>query len=383
MSASAVRPRAIVAHGIWGRGGAEAAAMWILAALAEDFEVTVHTRGGFDLAALNDLAGTRLPPGALTLRMAGVEGPLPIGALAAGRFLRSLRDAGSGFDLCVSASGILPWGRPALHVLSSVDCDPRIAADHWQRGRPSMKARLSGLIQRVAAGGPPVGGTGLFVANSEWLAGICAPACSGPVEVIHPAVVAPPPGAPWDARDDAVLVFGRLAPEKRVETCIRIVERARASGFGGGLLIAGPEGTADYAARIRALAQGRDWITLLPSQTGTDRDALLGRVRYGLNACANEAFGISTAEMAAAGAIVLVPQGTGQGEIVPDPFQHYRSEEEAAAKLVALGRDGALQRRLHADALARRDRFGPDRFVTELRRAAQRALSLTRPGGAD
>ena len=149
--------------------------MWIIAALVEDFAVTVHTRGGFDLAALNDLAGTRIAPGAVTLRMAGVEDRLPIGALAAGRFLRSLRGAGAGHDLCVSASGILPWGRPALHFLSSIDCDPRLAARRGHKGRRSLKARLSDLVRRAAAGIPPAEGGGLFVANSEWLAGICAP----------------------------------------------------------------------------------------------------------------------------------------------------------------------------------------------------------------
>lgn len=369
------RPQAIVAHGIWGRGGAEAAAMWVLAALQERFDVTVFTRGGFDLENLNQLAGTGIEPESLKILSARVESQLAIGALAAGRFQRALYRVGGTYDLRVSASGILPWGRPALNILSSIDCDPDLARRIWHDGRLPLKVRLSALAQRAAAG-PRRSNTGIFVMNSKWLASRCSAVCNGPVEVIYPAVVSPTPGMSWEEREEAVLVFGRISPEKRVEVCIRIVERARAAGFGGRLVIAGPEGPSDYAMRIRRMAATRDWVTILPGQVGADRDALLGRMRYGLNACLYEAFGISTAEMAGTGTIVLVPQDTGQSEIVTDPFQHYCTEEEAAEKLVALGHDQALRRRLHAEALATHDRFSPARFTVAVQQAAQRTLLL-------
>lgn len=375
MTETVRRSRAILAHGLWGRGGAEAAAMWILAALSEKFEVTIYTRGGFDLDELNQLAGTAIPTGALTIRQANFEGGLPVGTLAAGRFLHSLYRVGETYDLRVSLSGILPWGRPALHFLSSIDCDPELAAQLWHNGRPPFKARLSGLVQRVIAG-PFRRNSGLFVTNSHWLKARCFKACTGTVEVIHPAISMPRAGLPWEKRDEAVLVFGRISPEKRVEASIRIVERARSAGFGGRLVIAGPDGTPDYAGRIRAMAAEREWVTILPAQTGSDRDVLLGRMRYGLNACLYEAFGISTAEMAGAGAIVLVPQDTGQSEIVADPFQRYSSEEEAAKRLVTLGRDVALQRRLHTGTLATCDRFAPAQFTAAVQQTAQQALSL-------
>lgn len=355
--------------------------MWVLAALLDSFDVTVYTRDGFDLEELNGLAGTSIPAGSLTIQSTGAEGQgqLWIGALAAGQFLRALHGVGRAYDLRVSASGILPWGRPALHVLSSIDCDPDLATRLWHGGRPPLRALLSGLVQRAAAG-PHHAKQGLFLANSEWLKAHCAAVCDGPVEVIHPPVVTPPPGLPWDDREDVVLVFGRIAPEKRVEASIRIVERAREAGFNGRLVIAGPYGPPDYASQIRAMAAARDWVTILPRQAGADRDVLLGRVRYGLNACLYEAFGISSAEMAAAGAIVLVPRDTGQSEIVSDPVQHYATEDDAAERLVALSRDDALQRRLHARALASRDRFAPARFIAAVQQAAQRALSLEKGG---
>lgn len=377
MSAGVRRPTAIVGHGVWGRGGAEAAAMWIISALSEAFEVTIYTRGGFDLEALNRLAGTSLATEALTLRRANVESSLPVGALAAGRFLRSLRRVAGHYDLCVSASGILPWGRPALHFLSSIDCDPDLVRRYCHADRMPLRARLSRLIQYTVAGARQPRPGDHFVANSEWLKEKCVRVCSGPVEVIHPAVVLPSMGMPWRDRDNAVLAFGRISPEKRVEACIRIVERARALGFGGQLIIAGPDGPLDYTHHIRKLAAAREWITLLPSQTGAERDALLGRVRYGLNACLYEAFGISSAEMAGAGVIMLVPQGTGQSEIVKDSLQHYATEVAAAELLVALDQNVVLRERLHQEALTTRERFAPVRFVDAVQNIAKQALRVS------
>jgi glycosyltransferase involved in cell wall biosynthesis len=187
---------------------------------------------------------------------------------------------------------------------------------------------------------------------------------------------------PWQDREDAVLVFGRISPEKRIEACIQIVELARADGFAGKLVIAGPEGPADYTAQIRELAETRDWITVMPNQSGNQRDVLLGKVRYGLNACLYEAFGISSAEMAAAGIIVLVPQGTGQDEIVSDPIQQYASELDASSKLVMLGSNAALQIRLHERAHLVRGRYNPAGFVAAVQRVAQKAISFKTEGRA-
>jgi glycosyltransferase involved in cell wall biosynthesis len=349
--------------------------MWIIAALSERFKVTVYTRGGFDLEELNRLAGTEVVARSLTIRMANVEDRMPIGAFAAGRFQRSLYRVGDAYDLRVSLSGILPWGRPALHFLSSIDCDPELAAKMWHDGCQPLKVIVSRLVQRIAAG-PTRSASGLFVANSQWLKAHCSKACAGTVEVIHPPVATTPSGLPWEHRDETVLVFGRISPEKRVETCIRIVDQARAAGFGGRMVIAGPNGPPDYTRKIRAMAAERDWVTILPGQMGADRDALLGRVRYGLNACLYEAFGISTAEIAGAGAIVLVPQNTGQSEIITDPIQHFSNESEAAERLVALGRDQELRLRLQADALSTSDKFAPARFMISVQKVAQRALAL-------
>ena len=50
----------VIGHPYMGRGGSEARVMWLIEALKQDFDVTVVTTGGWDLAALNSYYGTRV-----------------------------------------------------------------------------------------------------------------------------------------------------------------------------------------------------------------------------------------------------------------------------------------------------------------------------------
>jgi len=368
------RPKAIIAHPLWGRGGAEAAAMWIIEALLQDFDVTVYTRGGFDLCALNEIAGLRLSPERIALRVANGANAWPLGALAHGAFLRSLEEVGSGFDLRVTASGVCHWGRSAIHFLSSVTWNDALAARFERRGDAGLARdalrRLSGAISQASK--RSLRGD-LFIANSRWTARQSAPFCPGPLEVVPPAVPLLKPGSSWAARENGVLVLGRLSPEKRIETCIEIVEGLRAKGKPLILHIVGPEGGRNYAARIDDLRQARsDWIECLPLVVGAAKQDLLGRFRYGLSACEIEAFGIATAEMAAAGMVVFAPEDGAQGEILEDPRQRYRSVADAVERLSAVLDNEPLQHELHTSALGARGRFAPPRFVEAVRALAKR-----------
>ncbi|OOY09576.1 glycosyltransferase family 4 protein [Thioclava sp. F36-7] len=367
MSVPPKKPRAVLAHGIWGRGGAEAVAAWTLVALRERFDLTLVTRGGFDCDALNALAGTDLSPG--DLRVLTLPARSRIGTFEAARFNRALAALGRDYDLRVSLSGVRRWNAPALHLLSARDWHPALAGQTGPRAKilrrvidgPALRPRPDDMV----------------IANSHWLAAASAPLCPGRVRVIPPPVALAASGSPpdWSARREDVLIFGRIAPEKRIERAIAIVARARAQGFHCRLVIAGPDGPPDYMARIRALIAGQNWIERLPPQSGAAKAALLGSLRYGLNCCEVEAFGIATAEMAASGMIPLVPRGTGQDEIVSAPDCRFSGEAEAARCLLALSRDADLQSRLSAALQADVTRFAPARFTAALATAAMDHLS--------
>lgn len=368
MTAPPQKPRAVLAHAIWGRGGAEAVAAWALVALRERFDLTLVTRGGFDCDALNALAGTDLSPG--DLRVLTLPAQSRIGTFEAARFNRALAALGRDYDLRVSLSGVRRWNAPALHLLSARDWHPALAGQTGPRAK---------LLRRVIDGPalhPRPDDT--VIANSRWLAAASAPLCPGRVRVIPPpvALAAASDSLPdWAARREDVLIFGRIAPEKRIERAIDIVARARAQGFRGRLVIAGPDGPPEYMARIHALIAAQRWIERLPPQSGAAKTALLGSLRYGLNCCEVEAFGIATAEMAASGMIPLVPRGTGQDEIVSAPDCRFSDEAEAARRLLSLSRDADLQSRLSAALQADVARFAPARFTAALATAAMDHLS--------
>lgn len=369
------KPRAIIAHQYWGRGGAESAAMWIIEALVPGYEVTVYTRGGFNIKELNTLAGTQIPANYVKVHHAKIGASLPLGALRSGAFLRSLPDVGAAFDLRVTASGVLPWGLPALHFLSSVEWNSALVQEFDPGRKISLRGRLSSWLTDFSAGPKTDLTNDLFVANSQWLKKHCEPLLPAPIRVIHPVLPNLPEVASWKDREEVVLVFGRISPEKRIEDAIQIVEVARASGFSGRLVIAGPDGAADYAARIRSLSSKKEWIDLIPAQGGLKKLQLLSRVRYGLNTCRIEAFGISTAEMVASGVITLVPVDTGQSEIIGKPEQQFASVDEAARKLVTLSQNSYADPSMQAYAQQVRDRFLPARFVAAVQESVQDMLS--------
>ena len=369
------KPRAVIAHQYWGRGGAESAAMWIIEALVREYDVTVYTRGGFNIEELNTLAGTQIPADDLTVHQANIGAGLPLGALRSAAFMRSLPDVGAAFDLRVTASGVLPWGLPALHFLSSVEWNPALVQEVDPGRKVALRGRLSSWLTNFSAGPKTDLTNDLFVANSQWLKKHCEPLLPAPIRVIHPVLPNLPEAAPWQDRDEVVLVFGRISPEKRIEDAIKIVELARSSGFAGRLVIAGPDGAVYYAAHIRRLASEREWVDVLPAQTGAEKVQLLNRVKYGLNTCQIEAFGISTAEMAASGIITLVPADTGQSEIIGTPEQQYASVDEAATRLVALSRDPRARQQIQANALVARTRFAPERFIHAVKNASREMVS--------
>jgi glycosyltransferase involved in cell wall biosynthesis len=372
--------RAIIAHQFWGRGGAESAAMWIVEALVHEYAVTIYTRGGFDLEELNTLAGTQIPADNLTIRLANIGSGRTLGALKSRAFMHSLADVGAAFDLRVTASGILPWGLPALHFLTSVEWSPALT----KRVDPGHKVALRGRLSRWLADFSMWRKTDMsqdvFIANSEWLKERCEPLLPAPIQVIHPVLPGLPEAVRPQDRGEVVLVFGRISPEKRVEDAIQIVELARASGFSGRMVIAGPDGVADYVARIRGLASEREWVDVLTTQTGADKTRLLNSAKYGLNTCQIEAFGISTAEMAASGIITLVPANTGQSEIIDSPAQQFESVDDAANKLVTLSQDAYLGKSLQANAYRVRNRFNAAHFTSAVQESARDMLLLNSRG---
>ena len=95
---------------------------------------------------------------------------------------------------------------------------------------------------------------------------------------------------------------------------------------------------------------------------------LMASHRYGIHGMREEHFGMAPAELARAGAIVWVPHGGGQMEVVGhEPALMYGSDEDAVAKITRTLADAGEQRRLRTRLAEVSDQFSTTNFVRQVR----------------
>ncbi len=376
------KPRILLGHGYWGRGGAEVAAMWLLQALCEEFAVDLVTRGGFALEELNRCAGTQLTTAQFRL----LRLPLPHllaqtrgGTLWYAVFLRYCRYIAPRYDLCVTASCVIDWGAPALHFLTDTSWHAALRAqypqagwlmrEHWNHVTFLLGQALGGRSRRSPLQHDH------FVANSQWTAQRSAALCTRRPAVIYPAVPGAEHQAPWRQRETAFLSLGRIAPVKQLETVIAILDGVRALGHAMRLHLVGEFDNTAYARRILALCRERsDWIVRHGARYGPDKTALLAGIRYGISACEREAFGIATAEMIRAGMVPFVPREGAQQELVQREPLIYRDIPDAVRKIDALLRSPAKQWTLQQAMLQLAEAFATEHFCAAVRGVVRHVL---------
>jgi len=96
--------------------------------------------------------------------------------------------------------------------------------------------------------------------------------------------------------------------------------------------------------------------------------ALMASCRYGVHGMREEHFGMAPAEMARAGAIVWVPSGGGQMEIVGrEPALMYASDDDAVQKISATLNSASEQQRLREHLAIVTEQFSTARFIQQVR----------------
>jgi glycosyltransferase involved in cell wall biosynthesis len=177
------------------------------------------------------------------------------------------------------------------------------------------------------------------VVNSNWTGEHVRRFLGIETRTLYPPVVDAAPGLPWSERTRTFLAVGRISPEKEYERMMTILARVRERVPDVALTIVG---TWDrharryynsLAAHARSLGP---WIQLRGNLTRDEVRQLMASCRYGLHGMREEHFGMAPAELARAGAIVWVPRGGGQMEIVGnEPKLMYESDADAVAKITA------------------------------------------------
>ena len=378
---------ALVAHPWMGSGGSEATTMWAIQALQEAaMRVTLVTASDFEVESFNQTYGTRVDPAALTVssvrRLPGTRSGGDLAHWQNGWFQRQCRLLASDFDLCVSGYNLVDFARPGIQLIGDYtwheglrrELDPdsdRLPRhrDHWIR-----QAYLKiGDWLRADHHRPLADRRDLVLANSDWTREILeAHFRLSPCPVLFPPVIyEPDPGTSSDHRDPlAFACLGRICPEKRIESIIRILARVREAGLPVTLVVAGSADDVRYGDSVKALArEAGDWIRFPGFLRAQERDSLLARCSYGIHARPAEAFGIAVAEMAGSGCLPFVPDCGGPAEIVSVPELRFENEEDAVERILAVLRSTPEEIALLRDSVAASvERFRPEHFMTRFRK---------------
>ena len=279
---------------------------------------------------------------------------------------RQLKKLAAGADVCIAASNIMDFGRPAHHFINVIDIGDDDFMDHVYHRRPSPGVKFRRLLQNHVL--KPLSGM-----RTKWAT------FSDPREHIYPnsefvnrllrgyyppfngTVFYPPtafkPGPVSVPRDPLKVVYlGRITAGKRLPDIIGIVERVRATtGLDLKLSIAGPLKGAKPEGKLGELAEGKDWIDFPGALYGDDKSRFLFSGTYTIHAMREEAFGISITEYMKAGLIPIVPDEGGACEVADNPELSFHTDEQAADILARLLNDSEfreLQRRKCADRAA-------------------------------
>jgi len=375
------KARVAIVHPRLGHGGSEARALHLIAALKDDYDVSLITGGVVRLDRLNAYYGTSLS----SSDFAVLRAPMP-SALAVSRRFDALRGAfvqrycrgiARHFDLMVSAYNRMDFGVPGIQFLADFSFDEELRrrfhsteadSDRWLHTDSLFRAIYRGAYR--ALGGSNGGGfrRNFTVANSSWSARLWRERYGTNCEVVYPPVAYSGQGAPWEHREDGFVYIGRISPEKRIEEAVNVLEEVRARGHNVHLHIAGPLTRSGYCDSIRRLAEGSGyWVRLEGAVWGAAKQRLLTRHRYGINACQGEAFGISVAEMTKAGCIVFAPAEGGQAEVLESPDLLYSDHADAAAKICRVLASQCQQSRLRSHLRDKAGEFSAVRFRSEAR----------------
>ena len=379
-----------VAHPCLGRGGSEAAAMWGVEALKEDYDISLITAGNVDLDGLNQFYGTTVQHNEITLlyapipsfllRMAGGD------ALRGALYQRFCRKVANQFDVLISSYNLCDFGVPSIHCLADFSWDEEIRVNSdpiptefrglFHRYSFLRKAYLRLVrILLVPSGRDLFAGEDSILANSKWTAGIMKNKYGVEVEVLYPPVFSEFPKIPPDQKELGFVCIGRISPEKRIERIIEILKRVRRRGHSIHLHIIGSLDKDAYAGLVKSLSKmERDWVFLEGKCFGEEKARLLTQHCFGIHARLGEPFGISVAEMVKAGCIVFVPKEGGQTEIVNHPLLLYGSVEEAVEKIDAVLRDPEIQADLRNHLKKQGAKFSTSNFMRGLRAAVEKFL---------
>jgi glycosyltransferase involved in cell wall biosynthesis len=379
---------AIVHSELKGGAGSEARALWLAEALKEMGAITLMSMGEINLERLNEIYGTRLSPREISL----VSIPIPwlfrykFDAFRGYRLARYIKKNSKNYDVMISAYNVVDFGKPGIQFIADFSFDDRL-----RRNYNPMASSIQNVIYKKTPArmfylwvGRILSRTfqegwlkNLTVANSIWTQKILKKEYGLDCEVLYPPVSGTFRPVSWAERENGFMVLGRFSPEKRIERVISILGQVREKGFDVHLHILGRGDNAAYAKYLSGLSQVHsDWVFLEGLVVGDEKNEFLASHRFGISGCRNEAYGIAVAEMVKAGAIVWVPDGGGQVEIVGRDELIYGTDDDAVEKIAWVLGSKQEQTRIKKILEKRAEAIEIGRFIDGSRRIVKKFLSM-------
>ena len=375
-------------------GGGESPTLWAVEALKHDYEVTLIGEGRISLPKLNACYGTRIGPGEVRVVEIPMPGPFlcSFAAFRGAILNRYCLKHASEYDLMVSMYNVLDFGRKGIQFIAdfSFHAPLREALHGLPAGRKRWLYKPSPFRTAYIAFNNLLGGTtfegwrrNTTVSNSHWTRGVMKRTFGISSEVIYPPVLVDRPPRPWAEKEIGFVYLGRLSYEKRVEQIIDILSCVRTRHPEVHLHVVGGAHHSYLRSLEPLFRRHRDWIHYEGRKFMEEKVAIIDRHRYGISACAYEAFGIAVAEMTHVGNLVFVPDGCCQVEIVDHPDLIYRDRKDACAKIIRVLDSPEKQEALRRHVLSWNGRFSPRRFMREVRELVQRFFAENPPPSAD
>jgi glycosyltransferase involved in cell wall biosynthesis len=361
-------------------GGGNGVAAWVLQALVPGHRVTVLSWRPVEVEPINRFFGTHLRQGdfdtivvprawrALTDHL-----PVPATLIKLSLLMRYTRQVSDGFDVLFGVYNETDYGRRGIqYVHYPTYLRPRPKVDlRWYHPPQAGLDLYYGLADRIADFSLDRMKTNVTLVNSNWTGEHVSRFLGIKTRTLYPPVVDPMPGLPWDERRNGFLAVGRISPEKEYERVMRILATVRESVPDITLTIVGTwdRHAKRYLESLVGLAASLGpWIELRDNLSRDDVRGLMASHRYGIHGMREEHFGMAPAELARAGAIVWVPRGGGQMEIVNhEPALMFDTDEEAVARITATLTNAAEQRRLRGILAATSEQFSTGRFMQQVR----------------
>lgn len=355
------------------QGGADAVCLATCEALVGQHDVTLFTLSETDpheLAARFDAdvdgLDVRMVPRASDIaKTLGAAAPAvgPQLAFRSSLVRRHFRRYAEAFDVAVSTANELAIPIPSVQYVHY----PQF---HLSRLDAADAGRLNRLWSTLAGPTDADIERATILANSAWTADVFERIYGIRPVVTHPPVDTIDSSRDWGAREDGLVVVGRLAPDKRIHRAITVTDRLRRRGHDVHLHIVGtaPRSYRQYVRAVRNAAAQRPYVQLESNVSRERLERLLKTHKYGLNLKPDEHFGMAVAEYVAAGMVAFAPDSGGQREILRERQDRLFGSLAEAVEQIATAIETDARPSLPTD------RFTREQFQSAIRESVTQTL---------